>query len=356
MICKKLFTAIGAAALLAAGPLRAVTFNLIPDAGTPQYAIDGFNAAASLWSSRLADNVTVNIEIGFTSLGANIIGETGSGFVETSYSQVTQALAASRTSADDYSSYAALQTGSSYTRLINHTSDNPNGPNNATPYVDTMDRVAMTTANAKSLGLLAPNSSLDAVIRFSSDFSFDFNHDNVAPGKIDFIGAAAHEIGHALGFISGVDDIDGLNGTYPGSTFSSDLLDLFRYSALSLVQGAGVTDYTADPRDKFFSVDGGLTPVALFADGVTYGDGSQASHWKDNLGIGILDPTAGYGETLNISATDLRAFDVMGYTLTPVPEPAAGALAGVSLLVLVLFRKMHRPHSSVLLTGGQSAK
>ena len=347
MICKRLFIALGAAAVLAASPMRAVTFNLIPDANTPQFAIDGFNAAAGLWSAMLADNITVNIEIGFTSLGANIIGETGSGFVETTYAQVAQALAAHRTSADDYSSYAALPAGSSYNRLINHTSDNPNGPNSGTPYVDTMDRVALTTANAKSLGLLGPDSSLDAVIRFSSDFSFDFNHGNVAPGKIDFIGAAAHEIGHALGFVSGVDDIDGLDGIYTGDTFSSNLIDLFRYSALSLAQDAGVTDYTADPRDKFFSVDGGLTPIALFADGITYGDGRQASHWKDDLGIGIMDPTAAFGESLNISATDLRAFDVLGYTLAPAPEPAVSALFGVSFLILIGFRRLRRQPSAV---------
>lgn len=67
----------GAAALLIARPIQAVTFNLIPDAGTPQFAIDGFNTAADFWSSRLADNITVNI--GITSLGANILGETAVG-------------------------------------------------------------------------------------------------------------------------------------------------------------------------------------------------------------------------------------------------------------------------------------
>lgn len=316
-------------------PARAnVTFNLIPEVGTPQFAIDGFAAAANLWSARLADNITVNVQIGFSSLGPNIIGQAGSAFVEPSYAAVTQALGTHRTSTDDFSAHAALQPGTSFQRVINHTSNNPNGVNSATPYVDTMDRVGMTTANAKALGLITADSSLDALIRFSSNFSFDFNHGGtIAAGQIDFVGAAAHELGHALGFVSGVDDIDTLNGAYPGGTFSSNLLDLFRYSSLSVALGVGVMDYTADNRAKYFSVDGGLTQVALFSNGIVYGDGQQASHWKDNLGIGIMDPTAGFGERLDISNNDLRAFDVLGYTV--VPEPSTGLLFCAGLLFLI---------------------
>jgi len=331
------------AALAATAPARAnISFNLIPDAGTPQYAIDGFTAAANLWTYALADNITVNIEIGFASLSPGVIGETGSAFFEGSYSLVKRALQTHRTSSDDFSSYAALQPGTSYSRLINHTSNNPNGPNSATPYVDTMNRVGLTTANAKVLGLVAPSSSLDAVIRFSSNFSFDFSHGPIInPTQYDFVGAAAHEIGHVLGFVSGVDDIDTANGAYPGGTFSSNLIDLFRYSADSLAAGAGYTDYTADTRDKYFSADGGATPIALFSDGVIYGDGNQASHWKDGLDFGIMDPTAALGERLDIGINDLRAFDVMGYTL---PEPSAAGLFVAGLWLLLILKARAKTH------------
>ncbi len=320
--------------LATAGAVQAnLAFNLIPDPGTPQFAVDSFTAAAGMWSAVLADDVAINLRIGYTALGAGIVGSTESEFVERSYTQVLEALVARRASADDYSAYAALQPGTSYSRLINHTSNNPYGPDSATPYVDTMDRVGLTTANAKLLGLLSSGDAVDATIRFSSDYSFSFGHGSpMPPGELDFVGAAAHEIGHALGFVSGVDDIDTLGGVYPGDNFSSNLIDLFRYSTLSLDSGPGCTDYTADMRDKYFSVDGGASEVAQFATGLTYGDGRQASHWKDHFGIGLMDPTIDYGELLDLAPADLRLFDVLGYTL--VPEPVPGLLLGAGLLVL----------------------
>jgi hypothetical protein len=311
-------------------PSRAnVIFNLIPEPDTPQFAIDGFAAAANRWSTVLANDITINIQIGFSSLGQFVVGQTGSDFREFTYAETVAALGAQRTSADDYSSHAALPPGESYNRLINRTSDNPNGPNSSVPYVDSMNRVGVTTANAKALGLLGPTLTMDGVISFNSDFVFDFEPgDGIALGQFDFVGAATHELGHTLGFISGVDDIDQLGGILPGEAFSSNLLDLFRYSTESRALGLGITDYTADPRMKYFSVDGGTSQIALFATGASHGDGNQAGHWKDFLGIGILDPTVFTGELMILTETDLRAFDVLGYTL--VPEPAVGTFLVLS--------------------------
>ena len=113
-------------------------------------------------------------------------------------------------------------------------------------------------------------------------------------------------------------------------------IDLFRFSSRSIGAGGGigVNDWTDDNIDKYFSVDGGSTSVATFSVGTVY----EASHWKNDLGLGLMDPTAGVGELLAISNNDLRAFDVIGYNLALAPEPSAFILSGIGLAGLDFYR------------------
>ena len=106
-------------------------------------------------------------------------------------------------------------------------------------------------------------------------------------------------------FVYGVDILDinspPYNGPFSANQFTFvNSLDLLRYSALS--KASGVIDFTADTRAKYFSIDGGTTAGPGFSTGRNFGDGQQNSHWKDSLGLGIMDPTAGIGELLAIGA------------------------------------------------------
>ncbi len=305
------------AMLIAGGLLQSargnVVFNLIHDSDLPQVVLDGFTSAVNRWSALLANDITLNIEIGYSSLGHQVVAQTSSGFREYSYVETQGALATA------HNTTAPATPVMSYTRLINHTSNSPNGVNSAIPYLNTMDRVGLTTANAKALGLLTGTTLTDATIYFNSDLNFDFNPtDGVGFGQFDFIGAGMHELGHALGFISGVDDVDQLDGALPDSAFSSNLLDLFRYSEESFSLEA--TDYTADNRPKYLSLDGGATALAFFSTGITYGDGYQASHWQNAPGFGLMDPTLSPGELMTVTEADLQAFQALGYTLVPEPS------------------------------------
>jgi PEP-CTERM motif len=355
--------ALGAAALMSvSSQAQALTFMLTFTTGTSAQAQAGFTAAAARWSSIFTDNAVVNLTVGTAALGPGILGQAASVRTDFTYTAFKTALAGDITSASDALAVANLDPGNSFGMLINRTSDNPNGSGSATPYLDLAgannQTVQLTNANAKALGL-APTlgttslcvGNCDAGIQFSSNFAFDYDpSDGISAGQYDFVGIATHEIGHALGFVSGVDVLDGnsppVNGPFTANQFTFvSSLDLFRYSTLSASQPGGVIDWTADTRAKCISLDGGATLGACFSTGRNFGDGQQASHWKDNLGIGIMDPTAGTGELLSISANDRLAFDVIGWNLAvaapAVPEPGSWMmmLAGFGLIGGVVRRR-----------------
>ncbi|WP_428925814.1 NF038122 family metalloprotease [Marinibacterium sp. SX1] len=312
---------------VSASAVGALEFNFIPQPGTSTEAIEGFAAAGRLWSERLHDDMVVNVSIGFEPLQTGVLGSTGSERVSVSLADYAAALEANAQSDLDTETVATFGGASDVAILINRTSDSPNGSGSAVPFVDddgsTNNRtVQLTRATAKALDLVGPfDTGIDASISFNSDFNWDFDpQDGISPNHFSYIAVAAHEIGHALGFVSGVDILD-LNSPPGGGTFASDQFafvspaDLFRYSGDS--RAAGAIDWTADTRAKSFA-SGPAAPTdgALFSLGRNQGDGQQASHWKDNLGIGLMDPTAAPGEDGQITMSDIALFDAIGYETT----------------------------------------
>ena len=335
---RKLWLVVGMqCAGMAFAPALDIVLN--PAAGMDPNALSGFQLAAKYWESKLTNPVAVNIDVGFSALGPNILGQSGSSYEGFWASDVLGVLDSRASSANDLlavSNFPALSAAQGIGFLTQANTeggsklvslDNNDSRNNVV--------LALTSANARALGW-DPGSStyVDATITFSSSFPWDFDQrDGVGAGLQDFVGVAIHEMGHAFGFVSGVDDVD-YYITHPldldgYAVFST--LDLFRYSApdkLDLAAGDA----------SYFSLDGGKTNLGLFSTGTLNGDGRQASHWKDNLGLGIMDPTANpAGQANTPSELDLIAFDVIGWDL--IPEPSSGILLAAGLLCCLTSRR-----------------
>jgi hypothetical protein len=305
---------------LNASVAKAANFNFTYAPGTTQEQIAGVELAGLIWSQYLTDNVTVNLHFGMTT-GTLDWGTLGGATPNVrnnfSYSQISSAMIAE----DPNTVLPGGQSGS-YKVLQQSGSINSNQSN-----------VMMTRANAEALGMnVSSNTDLDGYVQLNANYNWSYNYalGTVRRNHFDFVSVVLHEIGHNLGFLSGIDPSN--------SKTAPTALDMFRYSDVSAVQGA--IDFSIGSQERYFSLDGGKSVVtdavttttvmkngsiktstqtyeALFARGENTklgGDGMQASHWADtNPNIGIMNPLVETNTIRTISRLDLKAMDAIGW-------------------------------------------
>jgi hypothetical protein len=364
-----------AAVALSSTPASALTINLfnLNNVTPGTDAFRGFRAAANFWERVITTNSTVNLNVGFSALPPGVLGSTGSttnGVFLQPFVQQLQSRSSSnldRLATANAQSFKPSVDGAgagAYNFLIS--GPRANGTGVQTGPLRTVfdndgsrnnDSLSVNTSVLKALGFTPTYTGanlanqIDGSVQFSNTFAFDFNPTNgITAGQFDFVAIAIHEIGHALGFRSGVDIYDGntnFTGNLNNFTFLTQL-DLFRYSAASFALGANDVQIGGNP---YFSIDGGRTAFqnAFLSTGSRFGDGQQASHFKDAAPgarqLGILDPTIARGQQGIITSLDLATFDAIGYdiaydvirngnreftTLNPffgaVPEPETWAM------------------------------
>jgi hypothetical protein len=318
------------------------TFNFTFDPGTTVQQMLGMEMAGRVWSRYLTDNVTLNLHVGISGdLNSNVIGGALPGMrASQNYLEYRNVLMSGPRSADDNTALNNLSSSASYQASFQFLD---NGITQLR--IDNKDTLNMTRAVAKAAGirLSDESTSLDGYILFSNlnnatsngqavRWSYDYTRSTAqASNTLDFLSTAIHEIGHVLGFVSGIDQPGWLNIALEGLTSSQNYvdgmrnrlqfinpLDLFRYSPLSQING-GIVDITYGNLGgtKYFSLDKGVTSLNQFASGLdttASGDGYQASHWKNGT-PGIMNPTLSLAQRRDMAAIDLRAMDVIGWDI-----------------------------------------
>src|SRR4051794_14249032 len=238
------------------------TINAVTLGGAPNLAaFEGqIEAVAALYRATFLDPVTVNITVEFGSVS---LAQTSQAFYPTSAATVQDALRKDATSTDDVITANAFSAAGT---------------------------IYLTQAQRKALGIIPPDAAgSDATVTFSNTPGLlDFTHsDSMARTSYDLFGAAAHEISEAMGRLIDPQSADG--------------------TSLPTVLGR-------------FDVGGNFTigsEALLKFNTAPTGDRGD---WDNSVAADDAFRASGAPGTVEfVSATDLRALDVVGWNDAGIP-------------------------------------
>ncbi|RTL82857.1 MAG: hypothetical protein EKK29_15455 [Hyphomicrobiales bacterium] len=299
--------------------------NFSHPANLPSGIVSVLQSVSNYYNCTFSDDVEINISFDYRPLGKDILGEAKRETVTVPYRTV-RSLILNKTGFDK-----KIQD-------LNPVDDTVSFLTSSGTKI--FSSLVLTRANAKALGIVNPKDhGTDTTITMSTGYNWTFDEYKGVPNTYSLMTVLTHEVGHALGFISGVDDSE-----------NPDFLDVYRHSDTSVASGGASILWLPDVRSptcnevKYFftsPVDknpaskdcilaGGCNLHVEYSKGKKNGCDFQGSHWRDNQGIGLMDPTTATGEYQLLSGYDIQALYYLGWTPTNLRLiHAPGELPGI---------------------------
>jgi hypothetical protein len=284
----------------------------------PAEVLAAFEQAAHVWEEVLLDDVTIYVRTSYEELDSEAeLGGWVPEFLEFPAETVFEAMREDSSSPHDRRSLRAMPMPTGVTVVpgptgrgrkvftLNAWLTNRNGEY----FQQSIAQLSVTGAQAKALVLIPTDEEgWDMTLKINSDVRWDLNpNDGIKSGYFDLVGTLTREIGHGLGFFSGLDSETYL--TRPGSVFG--VLDMFRFNDAS---GTMRWDLGRGGNPVFSNLDG-RQPLAPFAADVTRG----AARWRGGADSGSYLGIMIEGQMRSLAGSvlelDLIAFDVLGWEI-----------------------------------------
>ncbi len=289
-----------------------VIFNI--SGSLPSGAAGAIAIAEAAIESNFSDPTTVVVSLSFANLGSGVLGATGSSYVLDSWADSRAGLINGMDGDDTIQNF--LPTGTTIPVRYNASSSTVTNEN----------QIWWTRANYKST--VGSSGGTDAQMQYNSNFNWDWDPSNGISGtSFSFVDVVIHEVGHAMGFTSGVDF----------RTNDIEALDIFRFQRTD-----GTGDYNPDTTAEFQTTprtadfnnpnDDANSDIISAEYRMSDGSPSQASHFREQgncsptTNIGIMDPSFNNGCTFfgrgYYTDGDINMFDAIGYDVVDGNPPS----------------------------------